>query len=151
MDSSSKSNQVIAGLTGLLADTYDLYFATQTFHWNVTGIHFPALHQLFEQQYAELASAIDTIAERIRTLGAFTPVNFGALNKYSSLQILSDIPDAQGMLSYLKLSNETVVNTCNELLKIAEEVKDESSMALASERLSVHEKVVWMYSATLEN
>jgi len=61
-------------------DTYSLYLKTHYFHWNVTGSLFHSLHQMFEEQYTELAMAVDTIAERIRSLGYF------ALGLTASLQ-----------------------------------------------------------------
>ena len=47
------------GLSRLLADTYTLYLKTHNFHWNVTGPMFQTLHLMFEQQYNELALAVD--------------------------------------------------------------------------------------------
>jgi starvation-inducible DNA-binding protein len=67
----SKNNhlQKIADeLAHLLADTYTVYLKTQNYHWNVTGPNFHSLHAMFEEQYTELASAVDVIAERIRAL-----------------------------------------------------------------------------------
>lgn len=66
----------IDALSACLADTYTLYLETQMFHWNVTGMVFKPLHELFEEQYRELSGAVDGVAERIRTLGAFAPGSF---------------------------------------------------------------------------
>jgi starvation-inducible DNA-binding protein len=44
-----------------------LYLKTHNFHWNVTGPMFQTLHLMFEQQYDELALAVDPVAERIRS------------------------------------------------------------------------------------
>ncbi|HZM55273.1 MAG TPA: ferritin-like domain-containing protein [Acidimicrobiales bacterium] len=52
-------------MSKLLADTYTLYLMTHNYHWNVTGPMFTTLHLLFEQQYNELALAVDEIAEGI--------------------------------------------------------------------------------------
>lgn len=60
---------VVEALDLLLADSYTLYLKTHSYHWNVTGPMFTTLHTLFEQQYTELALAVDEIAERIRALG----------------------------------------------------------------------------------
>src|SRR3546814_4709527 len=60
---------IAEGLSRLLADTYTLYLKTHNYHWNVTGPMFNTLHTMFEQQYTELAAAVDEIAERIRALG----------------------------------------------------------------------------------
>jgi len=61
------------GLSLLLADSYTLYLKTHNYHWNVTGPMFNTLHLMFEQQYTELALAVDLIAERIRALGFRRP------------------------------------------------------------------------------
>ena len=67
----AKSRSAIAdSLSRLLADSYTLYLKTHNFHWNVTGPLFNTLHLMFEQQYTELATAVDEIAERIRALGS---------------------------------------------------------------------------------
>ena len=60
---------IVDGLSRLLSDTYVLYLKTHNFHWNVTGPAFRTLHLMFEEQYTELALAVDSIAERIRALG----------------------------------------------------------------------------------
>lgn len=61
---------IATGLSRVLADTYTLYLKTHNFHWNVTGPMFQTLHLMFEQQYNELALAVDAIAERIRALAS---------------------------------------------------------------------------------
>jgi len=68
-----KNESVVDGLKRVLADSYTLYIKTHGHHWNVTGPNFPALHAMFEEQYTELAGAVDTIAERIRALHAAAP------------------------------------------------------------------------------
>ena len=70
-----KDREVIAqGLKCLLADSYTLYLQTHNFHWNVTGPQFRELHLMFEEHYTELATAVDDIAERIRTLDVAAPL-----------------------------------------------------------------------------
>ncbi len=67
----------IAGsLSTLLADSYALYLKTHGYHWNVTGPMFRTLHLMFEEEYLELALAVDEIAERIRSLGSYAPASF---------------------------------------------------------------------------
>jgi starvation-inducible DNA-binding protein len=40
-----------------------------------------------------------------------------------------------------------VVKTCREVLKLAEAADDESSLALVSDRMRIHEKTAWMLRA----
>ena len=56
---------IAEGLSRLLADSYTLYLKTHNYHWNVVGPMFNSLHLMFEEQYTELALAVDDIGERI--------------------------------------------------------------------------------------
>lgn len=72
--SKSKSTEsVVDSLRVVLADSYALMAQTHICHWNVEGPGFFALHAAFEGQYTELFTAIDEIAERIRSLGNYAP------------------------------------------------------------------------------
>jgi len=52
-----------------LADTFDLYSHTKQAHWNVKGSQFFQLHELYDKLATELLDHVDTIAERVTTLG----------------------------------------------------------------------------------
>jgi starvation-inducible DNA-binding protein len=77
--------EIASGLSNLLADTYTLYLKTHNFHWNVTGPMFRTLHLMFEEQYNELALAVDLIAERIRALGFPAPGTYKEFARLSSI------------------------------------------------------------------
>lgn len=135
---------VAQSIKHLLADTYTLYLQTHNFHWNVTGNQFRELHLMFEEQYNELAIAVDDIAERIRTLGVTAPGTYKLFAELSSIQEVEGIPEAKQMVEILNHSHETVVRTCRKALKIAQNADDESSAALISDRMRTHEKTAWM-------
>jgi len=136
-------------LKTLLADTYTLYMQTHNFHWNVTGPMFQQLHVLFEQQYNELALAVDEIAERIRTLDVAAPGTYKAFAELSSIEEVDGVPSAERMIELLLMGNEQVVKTCRRAMISAQEADDESSLALISDRMRVHEKTAWMLRASL--
>jgi starvation-inducible DNA-binding protein len=60
---------MVALLNQQLADTLDLYTQTKQAHWNVKGMHFIALHELFDKLAGEILSFVDDIAERATALG----------------------------------------------------------------------------------
>jgi starvation-inducible DNA-binding protein len=66
---SETREQVVALLNQQLADTFDLYSQTKQAHWNVKGMEFIQLHELFDKLAAELLPYVDDIAERVTTLG----------------------------------------------------------------------------------
>jgi len=139
---------IAQGLKGLLADSYTLYLQTHNFHWNVTGPQFRELHLMFEEHYTELAIAVDDIAERIRTLGVAAPGTYRTFSELSSFKEIEGVPDAKTMVATLLQGHEAVVKTCRDVLKRSQQADDESTSALVSDRMRVHEKTAWMLRAT---
>ncbi|NET84545.1 MAG: DNA starvation/stationary phase protection protein [Moorea sp. SIO1F2] len=137
-------------LSRLLADTYTLYLKTHAFHWNVTGPMFNSLHLMFEQQYNELALAVDAVAERIRTLGYPAPGSYSQYAQLSSIPETSDVPEAEEMVRLLVEANEAVVRTARYVFPAAERANDESTADLLTERMSIHEKTAWMLRSILK-
>jgi len=147
---SAKDRQHVAeGLSGLLADSYTLYLKTHSFHWNVTGPMFQTLHVMFEQQYDELAIAVDLVAERIRALGHTAPGSYTQFLKLSAVKESTSVPSAEGMLSELVESHETVVRTARKVFKIADRAADQVTMDLLTQRMQIHEKTAWMLRSLL--
>jgi starvation-inducible DNA-binding protein len=56
-------------LNQILADTMTLRDLYKKHHWQVSGPTFYQLHLLFDKHFGEQAEIVDTIAERIQTLG----------------------------------------------------------------------------------
>ncbi|HLS68327.1 MAG TPA: Dps family protein [Kiloniellales bacterium] len=148
---SEEDRKAIAeGLGRVLADSYTLYLKTHNFHWNVTGPHFHSLHNLFEEQYSELAEAVDEIAERIRTLGHPAPGTYKAFAELSSVKEEDGVPSWEQMLQQLVADNETTARTLRSVFQIAEAGNDEATIDLLTQRLAVHEKAAWMLRSHLE-
>jgi starvation-inducible DNA-binding protein len=145
-----ENRQKIAdGLSRLLADTYTLYLKTHNFHWNVTGPMFNTLHLMFETQYTELSLAVDLIAERIRALGVPAP---GTYREFAALTRITEeqgVPKAEEMLAILVADQEAVVRTAREIFPLADEVNDEPTADLLTQRMQVHEKTAWMLRSML--
>jgi starvation-inducible DNA-binding protein len=137
-------------LLHFLADTYTLYLKTQNFHWNVTGPNFHSLHQMFEEQYNELAEAVDLIAERIRALKCSVPASFAQFMKLTSLKEETTIPSTKDMLKHLMKDHETIVHHAYIILSKAEKVNDQGTMDMLVERMRAHEKTAWMLRSCLE-
>lgn len=135
---------IAQGLARLLADSYTLYLKTHNYHWNVTGPQFNTLHQMFEEQYSELAVAVDEIAERIRALGEWAPGSYSAYAKLTSIEEEENVPDAEQMIRQLVKGQEAVVRTARSVIKAADAANDEPTADLLTQRMQVHEKNAWM-------
>jgi len=142
--------KLIKQLEIILADTYALYLKTQNYHWNVRGIHFKALHGLFEEHYIELAEAVDTIAEQIRVLGALAPATFKEFEKLKTLKDGNAKAPANKMVKDLAKDHNTLVKDLNRALELAEEAHDEGTANVLSDRVSAHEKARWMLEVSAE-
>ena len=137
------------GLAKLLADTYTLYLETHNFHWNVTGPMFQTLHLMFEQQYNELALAIDAIAERIRALGFPAPGTYSEFGELTSLHEARGPFSAEEMIRRLVEGQEAVIRTTRSILPAADRATDEATADLLTGRLQIHEKTAWMLRSLL--
>ena len=100
---------IAAGLSRLLADSYTLYLKTHNYHWNVTGPQFNTLHQMFEEQYTELAAAVDEIAERIRALGVRAPGSYREYAELTNIEEGDGNESAEEMIRQLAVGQESVV------------------------------------------
>lgn len=141
--------KIADGLSLFLADSYTLYLKTHNFHWNVTGLMFQSLHQMFEVQYKELAEAVDEIAERIRALGFPAPATYHEFSKMTSIQEPSGPVHAKDMIRELMEGQETLVRTARSVFADVESSGDEATVDLLTRRMNHHEKTAWMLRSIL--
>ncbi len=146
--SAEARKEVAQGLSELLADTYTLYLKTHGYHWNVTGPMFGTLHVMFEEQYAEMAAAVDEIAERIRALDHHAPGSFAEFKPLTVIAEASGVPEAMEMVKDLIAGHETLITRARGLVSTAEEVEDVATADLVTTRIDAHEKAAWMLRAT---
>jgi starvation-inducible DNA-binding protein len=137
-------------LTVLLANEYVLYVKTQKCHWNVESQHFNALHKLFEQQYKELAQAIDTIAERSRALGLKT---IGTLEEFIAYTTLIEEPGKNlsdmGMIQSLLTDHEAIIRQLRTDLDETAALDDMGTNNFLNDLIEKQEKMAWMLRAHL--
>ncbi|MGE3303095.1 MAG: Dps family protein [Hyphomonadaceae bacterium] len=140
---------VADSLAQVLADTYALYQKTHAYHWNVTGPRFSQLHLMFETQYRELWAALDTLAERIRSLGVLAPGPSAVAKRTGVVADNGDASAEQMVLNLLK-GHETVVKSARDALKKADDAGDDATVDLLTQRIAASEKTAWMLRATAE-
>lgn len=138
------SRTIAKELTGVLADTYVLMNRAQLYHWNVDGPQFKSLHDLFEAQYRELFEAVDEIAERIRTIGYYTPGTLDDLLHVSEIPRERIARDSREILLHVIEGHQQVIQRVRLAMRQAEAASDEGTLDLLTERLRSHEKTAWM-------
>lgn len=143
--------QVAASLNNTLADTYSVYMKTHAYHWNVTGPQFHTLHVMFEEQYNEMWTALDEIAERVRALGVFAPTSGKQFADLSAIENADTSPPPAGdMVKRLLADHETLIKRARQGLSTAEEAGDAASADLLTVRIQTHEKTAWMLRSMAE-
>jgi starvation-inducible DNA-binding protein len=138
---------VTDGLGRLLADSYRVSLKNQNLHWNVTGPQFSALHALFEEQYHELAGAIDVVAERMRALGVRAPGSFAEFSELASVNDSQGNPDAMEMCRELARDFKATSATAAALVTAAHAINDDGTADLATARVRVCDKAAWILDA----
>ena len=144
------SKQIAHELSIFLADSYLLYVKSQNFHWNVTDARFFSLHKFLEEQYEELAEAIDVIAERVRALGEKAP---GSMQQFLNLTRLEESPptlSADEMLKTLLNNHESIIEWLRTHIEETANRGDQGTADLYINRLRTHEKTAWMLRSHLK-
>lgn len=147
--STTTRDGVVGALRQVVADSYALLGQTHLCHWNVRGSGFFALHTAFEEQYTELFTAIDELAERVRALGSLAPGGLGNLAKLAGITELAEDSTAEEMVKHLAESNRKLVADLGKLRDIAGEAGDSETEDIAIARIQVHEKTIWMLDSFL--
>lgn len=137
-------------LNSLLASNYQLYTKTLKFHWNVEGPFFGPLHSLFKNNYEQLFTMIDTIAERVRALGATT---IGTLSEFGKQGSLKEEPGGnpkdQRMIALLLEGHEEVIKQMRKDIDYSAKMNDQGTNNMLCDIIELQEKMSWMLRAHL--
>jgi starvation-inducible DNA-binding protein len=146
---SEKSKQLADKLNILLANFQLFYMNTRGFHWNIAGEKFFELHLKFEELYNDAVIKIDEIAERVLTLGHTPLHSYSSYLKVSSIKEATNISDGKKALKNLLTSFQTLLILEREILELSGKADDEGTNALMSDYIREQEKLVWMFTAYL--
>jgi starvation-inducible DNA-binding protein len=144
----NNQKQVVELLEHILGDTFMLYMKTHAYHWNVEGPQFHSLHEMFEEQYTDMWKALDDLAERLRALGAYAPLNAAEMQKLSDISPASKTPNAMQMVKDLAQDNEVVSEHIQAAIQKMMEMGDEATADMLIARQQAHDKNAWMLNAT---
>lgn len=136
-------------LKRFLADNYALYIKLHNYHYNVTGPQFLQLHQAFEDQYTELTTAIDDIAERIRQLGEKVDITLGNISELTSVSDPDSSKSGEDMVKDIVETLQSMVKTAKKIESKAADEGDIATSDLMTQRISIMEKNVWLLESNL--
>jgi starvation-inducible DNA-binding protein len=133
-----------------LSETAVSTMLAQNFHWNVTGMAFAPLHQLFQNIYEDHFEAQDSLAERIRALGSFVDGNLASMISKSKIKECSERLTDKEMIKEMLFAQETLASTFAGVSDIAIKNGDKITEDLCVERGLIHEKFSWFLRAHME-
>lgn len=143
--------KICTALLPVLTDGIDLHSQIKVAHWNIKGAQFAALHPLFDQFATDLQTQNDGLAERILTLGSLA---VGTARHVAAHSRLPDYPqDVTKDMQHVKLLADRIgaylvgVGAARET---ATECKDDDTVGILTDIVTMFEKHAWFLHATLE-
>ena len=128
----------------VLAESYAFQLKSHNYHWNVEGSNFPQYHDFLSELYTEVHTAVDIIAEQIRTLDSYAPGSFTKFKELSEIECEMNIPLANEMMIKLTSDNQTLLNTLTMAMKLAENFDKPGLADFLAGRIDTHNKHAWM-------
>jgi starvation-inducible DNA-binding protein len=145
--------EVAAELAKVLADETVLYIKTKNAHWNIEGADFYDKHKFFETQFGQLDEIIDSVAERMRSIGHYAPAT---LKAYLGLTHLTEATreknDSQGFIRELLEDHEIIIIFLREHIKsFTNDFHDLGTSDFITGLMETHEKMAWFLRSHLKN
>jgi starvation-inducible DNA-binding protein len=118
----------------------------------VEGPDFHSKHLFFEGQYQQLDEIVDSVAERIRSLGHYAVASLktsASLTHFS--ERLHERNDAAGFIQELLADHESLITHLREKINhFAADLKDLGTSDYVTGLMETHEKMAWMLRAHLK-
>jgi starvation-inducible DNA-binding protein len=143
--------QSVENLNQVLADTVTLRDLYKKHHWQVAGHTFYQIHLLFDKHYEEQNELVDTIAERIQSLGG---ISLAMAADVAETTIIPRPPrgreEVPVQISRLLEAHEFVLKEARTMAKQASESGDDGTNdVLVSEIIRTNELQVWFLAEHL--
>ena len=150
LDLTTDARAAIAdALNQTVAETAITTMLAQNFHWNVTGMAFGPLHELFQKIYEDHFEAQDDLAERVKALDAHAEGTLAGMLKRSKINEHEGDASDKEMIKIMMEAQETLAATLAGAGELAAEHGDTLTEDLCISRGQTHEKFAWFLRAHL--
>lgn len=143
--------QIVELLNARLADAIDLMMQAKQAHWNVKGVSFIALHELFDKLASELTEQADTVAERVTALGGLA---VGTLRQAAGTSRLAELPastvEGQALLKALVERYAALAAATRSAIDATTAMGDAGSADLLTGLSRELDKSLWFLEAHLQ-
>ena len=135
-------------LNARLADSLDLKSQAKQAHWNVKGMNFIALHELFDEVAGEVEGYSDMLAERVTTLGGTAEGTVRVAADKSSLnQYPLEITEGRDHVDALSSALAEFAKNTRTNVDEADEAGDAITADLFTEVARGTDKLLWFVEA----
>ncbi|MEO1538192.1 MAG: DNA starvation/stationary phase protection protein [Pseudomonadota bacterium] len=141
--------EIAEALNQCVAETTVTTMLAQNFHWNVTGMAFGPLHELFQTIYEDHFTAQDDLAERIKALDAHADGMLAGMLERSKVSENDGRGSDKDMLKAMVDAQEILAATLAGAGVLAANHGDTLTEDLCIERGQTHEKFAWMLRSHL--
>lgn len=149
---SEKREQIVEILNARLADAIDLQAQSKQAHWNVKGMSFIALHELFDQAATEVDGYVDMIAERVTILGGTAEGTIRVASEKSTLpQYPLEITDGRDHVDALSTAFATFGKNVRQNINDIGEIGDADTEDLFTEVSRGVDKMLWFIEAHIQS
>ncbi|MEM9708099.1 MAG: DNA starvation/stationary phase protection protein [Pseudomonadota bacterium] len=142
--------EIVEALNQSIAETVVTTMMAQNFHWNVTGMAFGPLHDLFQEIYEDHFEAQDDLAERIKALGGHADGVLADMVARSKVSEHHGRANARQMIETLLTAQDTLATTLAGAGDLAASHGDKLTEDLMISRGQAHEKLAWKLRAHLD-
>lgn len=146
-----KETEEIANDLNVLLSSFQVYYQNlRGIHWNIRGKRFFDLHVKFEELYNDSQLKIDSIAERVLTIGGRPLHTFEDYIKNNKLKVGKNISVDEEAVHLIVTSLSDLLKIEREILVKAGDINDEGTNSMMSDFITEQEKTIWMMKAWLE-
>ena len=143
------SAAIVEALNQAIAETAVTTMLAQNFHWNVTGMAFGPLHDLFQKIYEDHFKAQDDLAERIKAIGGHAEGSLAGMVKRSKVSEHNGNASDTDMIKILANAQEIIAQTLIGVSDLASKEADKLTEDLCVNRARDHQKFAWMLKSHL--
>ena len=138
-------------LNKVLADTQILYGLYKKHHWLLRGATFYQLHLLLDKHAGEQLELVDTVAERVQTLGGVAVGDPRHVAEITSIPRPPDgVEEVPAMLSRLLHAHETILTQAHDAAARTAELGDDGTNdLLVSQVIRTGELQAWFLAEHL--
>jgi starvation-inducible DNA-binding protein len=129
-------------------DNFVAYYRSHVAHVNTEGRNFYSDHKLLQKIYEDLQNQIDSLAEKIRTLGDYMPCEIQDVLNNSHISTAELWGTSDYLLSKVLLDLEHLVTEYQELIEVSEMEGHDEIANYAQDRIMTLNRYIWMLKAT---